>query len=56
MEPIAATCTLLQSDNSMFWGYYAPLIRKMQRSIEQLDQLKYCSPLKDALLFGIEKR
>lgn len=56
MQPLAVTCKLVQGEEGMFWGFHAPLLKKLIDNIEDLSGLKHCEPLKASVLTSIVRR
>jgi hypothetical protein len=49
MTPISDACTIMQSEQTIDWGYHCPLIDKTIKSVENINGLIYCEPLKEAI-------
>jgi len=68
MGYVARALDILQGEKKMFYGYLAPTIRSLKRSLQDAidvtsltatpakQPLEYCKPLARALLAGISKR
>lgn len=50
IKPHQATCQWFQSEESIFWGCHAPLIKKLVDEINSITDIFYCEPLKNAIL------
>lgn len=55
MKPLCSTLDFLQGDE-IYWGEFAPAIEKMKVDTLAIMNLKYCSPLKEAIAQSIDER
>lgn len=56
MKPLSEACTMMQDENCGAWGFHVPLIERTVKQLRGIENLVHCEPLKDALVFGTEKR
>lgn len=56
MKPLANACLMMQSEKSIDWGYHCPLVEKTIKSLEAIENLTHCNPLKAAVLEGMAVR
>lgn len=56
MEPLAVMCTAMQSQDSIDWGFHCPIIDRLFKLLERVDDLKYCEVLKQSVLKSVRTR
>lgn len=56
MEPLAVALDCLQGEKNCYLGYILPTLFQLKQTFNSLTHLKYCSPLKAAILQGIDDR
>lgn len=57
MSPVAKALDLLQGESSVQMGWLVPTITLLKAKLQHLHiSVKFCGPLVDALLSGLEKR
>lgn len=57
MSPVAQATNILQAETNAQMGWLLPTIHLLQVKLDKVKlQLKYCKPLVDALLSGIQNR
>lgn len=56
MKPIAEVCVSMQSESAIDWRFHLPLIDKLLKDIDKIENLKHCDPLKSAVLNSLRER
>lgn len=57
MSPVAKALDLLQGESNVQMGWLVPTITLLKEKLQRLHiSIKFCGPLVDALLAGLEKR
>lgn len=55
-ESLADALDILQGEEYMFLGVYAPTLYQLKEKLKKVSGLEYCMPLKEMILRSIDKR
>lgn len=56
MKIVSIALDILQGEEYMYMGMYAPTIFVLLEKLHALTNLKYCTPVQQCLINGINKR
>ncbi|XP_065317422.1 uncharacterized protein LOC135925831 [Gordionus sp. m RMFG-2023] len=56
MQYVAASLKILEVQDNMRMGYYVPTLSILITKLKRINNLKFCQPLVESMLKGIEKR